>query len=117
MSNFVLKLTLIWRILTMAISNEQLQKIKSFVKNNDGDTLSEKEAEQARAIFAPEVAALKTEIETLKADKAALSADIQAVADALTNPDLPPVETADAVAEVVTESEAGPDTVTPVFPS
>ena len=51
MSNFFSKLTLIWRILTMPISNEQLQKIKNFVKNNDGDTLSEKEAEQARAIL------------------------------------------------------------------
>lgn len=43
-------------------------------------------------------------------------ADLQAIADAIKNPALPPVETANAVASVLTDSAAVPGTVTPAFP-
>lgn len=86
-----------------------LKKVKA-----DADNLSEAELAQLTSVVNAKVteanAALTAEVGDLKAD-------MQKIADALVDPALPPAETAEAIAEVLTEGDAVEGTVTPAFPA
>jgi hypothetical protein len=80
----------------------------------DADNLSEQELAQLTEAVNSKVAEANA---ALTAEVGDLKADLQKIADALVDPTLPPVETAEAVAEVLTEGDGVEGTVTPAFPS
>ena len=95
--------------MTRIITEEIAAKLDAAIK---AGVLS---AETVDALKAKDVAleAKNLEQDTALADA---QADLKAIADAIKNPELPPLETAEAIAAVLTESEAVPGDVVPAFP-
>ena len=111
--NFLRKEVAMTRIITEEISAKLDAAIKAGVLN--AETVDALKAEDA-ALEAKNLEQDATLAQT-QSDLADAKADLQAIADAIKNPELPPLETADAVAAVLTESAATPGTVEPAFPT